>query len=82
MEQDRFTDGSAQLWCLPQHAQKEMDVDFAFSIAAWGRKLYAEGLAEGEAKLAKAEANNTADPALKPGPACGGCGLDDCRFCD
>ena len=52
------------------------------SIAAWGRKLYAEGLAEGEAKLAKAEANNTADPALKPGPACGGCGLDDCRFCD
>ena len=24
---------AAQLWCLPQHSHKEMDVDFAESIA-------------------------------------------------
>ena len=54
----------------------------AYKVCQALTEAHAAGLAEGEAKLAKAEANNTADPALKPGPACGGCGLDDCRFCD
>ena len=72
----------AQLWCLPKHENKVMDTDFAESIIALVTEAHDAGVAEGEAKLAKAEANNTADPALKPGPACGGCGLDDCRFCD
>lgn len=31
---DRYAERAAQLWCLPQHSHKEMDVTFAQSIAA------------------------------------------------
>ena len=30
---DKYIAKAAQLWCLPQHGQKEMDTDFAYSIA-------------------------------------------------
>jgi hypothetical protein len=30
---DKWTAVAAQLWCKPEHSKKEMDVDFAQSIA-------------------------------------------------
>ena len=46
VEQDRYTDRAAQLWCLPQHAKKEMDADFATSIAQALRESAAEAFEE------------------------------------
>ena len=34
IERARCQEIAAQLWCLPQHSHKEMDADFACSIAA------------------------------------------------
>ena len=35
---------AAQLWCKPEHGHKEMDVNFAMSIAAALRKAKADGM--------------------------------------
>ena len=32
MEREKVLEKVAQLWCLPQHAKKEMDVEFSKSI--------------------------------------------------
>lgn len=42
---DRAMEIAAQLWCLPQHAHKEMDVEFAESIAAALRDFAEEAAA-------------------------------------
>jgi hypothetical protein len=42
-EADWATDAAAQLWCLPEHSDKEMDVAFGQSIAAALRKARADG---------------------------------------
>ena len=42
--QDKYSDKAAQLWCLPQHAHKEMDVDFAMSIAQVLREVAEEAV--------------------------------------
>lgn len=43
---DRFDEKAAQLWCLPQHANKEIDSDFAHSIAEAIRTAYLDGKKE------------------------------------
>ena len=40
------TEKAAQLWCLPQHAHKDMDVEFAQSIATALREARREAMAE------------------------------------
>lgn len=46
-EADWATDTAAQLWCLPEHSGKEMDVAFGQSIAAALRKARADGYEKG-----------------------------------
>lgn len=46
MTRDKYTDKAAQLWCLPQHAKKEMDVEFAQSIVQALREVAAEAFEE------------------------------------
>ena len=48
---DKYTDTAAQLWCLPQHGKKEMDTDFAYSIAAALRQCAEEAREAAEKRV-------------------------------
>ena len=58
--EDKYEGAAARLWCLPQHGKKEMDVDFALSIAAFGRECAAQAY-EDAMKIAERTANEYLD---------------------
>lgn len=43
MIQEKYVHKAAQLWCLSKHEQKEMDTEFAHSIAKEFESFYNQG---------------------------------------
>lgn len=58
---DKYTDIAAQLWCKPQHSMKEMDVEFAMSIAQALRESAAEAFEEAARFVRENVAGSSAD---------------------
>lgn len=52
---DRFEERAAQLWCEPAHSAKEMDVEFAASIAQALRETRNQALEEAAAMIERNE---------------------------